>query len=47
MLQQTQVDRVLPKYAEWLTKYPSMQALAEADSYPGPSLVIEIGRAHV
>jgi len=22
MLQQTQVDRVLPKYAEWLKKYP-------------------------
>jgi A/G-specific adenine glycosylase len=30
MLQQTQVDRVLPKYAEWLEKYPSMQALAAA-----------------
>ena len=30
MLQQTQVDRVLPKYAEWLEKYPSMEALAEA-----------------
>src|SRR5215831_1287070 len=30
MLQQTQVDRVLPKYAEWLGKYPSMQALAAA-----------------
>jgi A/G-specific adenine glycosylase len=30
MLQQTQVDRVLPKYAEWLTKYPSLGALAEA-----------------
>jgi A/G-specific adenine glycosylase len=30
MLQQTQVDRVLPKYAEWLDKYPSMGALAEA-----------------
>jgi A/G-specific adenine glycosylase len=30
MLQQTQVDRVLPKYAEWLEKYPSMAALAEA-----------------
>src|SRR6476661_8800979 len=27
MLQQTQVDRVLPKYAEWLDKYPSMAAL--------------------
>jgi A/G-specific adenine glycosylase len=30
MLQQTQVDRVLPKYEEWLTKYPSLQALADA-----------------
>lgn len=30
MLQQTQVDRVLPKYAEWLNKYPSMQVLATA-----------------
>src|SRR2546429_8228618 len=30
MLQQTQVDRVLPKYAEWLQKYPSLHALAAA-----------------
>ncbi len=30
MLQQTQVDRVLPKYAEWLDKYPSMEVLATA-----------------
>jgi A/G-specific adenine glycosylase len=30
MLQQTQVDRVLPKYHEWLQKYPSLAALAEA-----------------
>ena len=30
MLQQTQVDRVLPKYHEWLDKYPSFEALAEA-----------------
>jgi A/G-specific adenine glycosylase len=30
MLQQTQVDRVLPKYAEWLAKYPSLHALAAA-----------------
>src|SRR3954465_5180035 len=30
MLQQTQVDRVLPKYAEWLDKYPSMEVLAKA-----------------
>jgi A/G-specific adenine glycosylase len=31
MLQQTQVDRVLPKYHEWLEKYPSLDALAAAD----------------
>ena len=31
MLQQTQVDRVLPKYAEWLDKFPSLAALASAD----------------
>ncbi len=30
MLQQTQVDRVLPKYHEWLGKYPSLDALAAA-----------------
>ena len=30
MLQQTQVDRVLPKYAQWLDKYPSMAVLASA-----------------
>jgi A/G-specific adenine glycosylase len=30
MLQQTQVDRVLPKYREWLDKYPSLDALAHA-----------------
>ncbi len=30
MLQQTQVDRVLPKYHEWLTKYPSFEVLAAA-----------------
>ncbi len=30
MLQQTQVDRVLPKYEEWLDKYPSLTALAAA-----------------
>ncbi len=28
MLQQTQVDRVLPKYHEWLAKFPSLAALA-------------------
>jgi A/G-specific adenine glycosylase len=30
MLQQTQVDRVLPKYHEWLEKFPSFEALAQA-----------------
>ena len=30
MLQQTQVDRVLPKYHEWLEKYPSFEVLAAA-----------------
>jgi len=33
MLQQTQVDRVLPKYAEWLEKYPSFGALAAAPEH--------------
>jgi A/G-specific adenine glycosylase len=31
MLQQTQVDRVLPKYQEWLSRYPTFEALATAD----------------
>ena len=30
MLQQTQVDRVLPKYHEWLDRFPSLEALAGA-----------------
>jgi A/G-specific adenine glycosylase len=30
MLQQTQVDRVVPKYQEWLEKYPTLSALAAA-----------------
>lgn len=30
MLQQTQVDRVLPKYREWLERYPSLAHLAQA-----------------
>jgi A/G-specific adenine glycosylase len=30
MLQQTQVDRVLPKYHEWLERYPTLEALASA-----------------
>ncbi len=33
MLQQTQVDRVLPKYEEWLEKFPTFDALAA--SRPG------------
>jgi A/G-specific adenine glycosylase len=33
MLQQTQVDRVLPKYHEWLDKYPSLDALASAPEH--------------
>jgi len=33
MLQQTQVDRVLPKYAEWLRRYPSLDALAAAPDH--------------
>jgi A/G-specific adenine glycosylase len=33
MLQQTQVDRVLPKYHEWLEKFPSLSALAAADQH--------------
>jgi A/G-specific adenine glycosylase len=33
MLQQTQVDRVLPKYEEWLQKYPSLDALAAAPEH--------------
>lgn len=31
MLQQTQVDRVLPKYHEWLDRYPTLEALASAE----------------
>jgi A/G-specific adenine glycosylase len=30
MLQQTQVDRVLPKYHEFLARYPTLRALASA-----------------
>src|SRR5918997_5577874 len=30
MLQQTQVHRVLPKYYEWLARFPSLAALADA-----------------
>jgi len=31
MLQQTQVERVIPKYHEFLTRYPTLDALAAAD----------------
>jgi A/G-specific adenine glycosylase len=31
MLQQTQVDRVVPKYREFLARYPTLEALAAAD----------------
>ena len=37
MLQQTQVDRVLPKYEEWLDRYPDFATLADAD----PEEVVE------
>ena len=30
MLQQTQVDRVLPKYDEWIAKFPTLRSLAAA-----------------
>jgi A/G-specific adenine glycosylase len=30
MLQQTQVDRVIPKWKEWLEQFPTIEALAEA-----------------
>jgi A/G-specific adenine glycosylase len=30
MLQQTQVDRVIPKYHEWLDRYPTLNSLADA-----------------
>src|SRR5262249_58968918 len=31
MLQQTQVERVIPKYREFLKTYPTLRALAAAD----------------
>jgi len=30
MLQQTQVDRVIPKYHSWIRRFPSLQSLASA-----------------
>jgi len=32
MLQQTQVDRVVPKYAQFLERYPTLRALARAQT---------------
>jgi A/G-specific adenine glycosylase len=43
MLQQTQVDRVLPKYEEWLDKYPSFEALAEAPEHEVTSTWYPLG----
>src|SRR5438046_7552280 len=33
MLQQTQVDRVIPKYREFLRRYPTLRRLARADPH--------------
>src|SRR5256712_6019392 len=30
MLQQTQVSRVVPRYEEWLTRWPTVESLADA-----------------
>src|SRR6188472_3043842 len=35
MLQQTQVDRVVPRYLEWLERWPTAAALAEAIASDG------------
>ena len=32
MLQQTQVDRVIPKYQAWIKKYPTWKKLSQATS---------------
>ena len=37
MLQQTQVDRVVPRYERWLERWPTVEALAEAS--PGEVIV--------
>ena len=46
MLQQTQVDRVLPKYAEWLDKYPSFDALAAAPEHDVTADVVSARLQH-
>jgi A/G-specific adenine glycosylase len=43
MLQQTQVDRVLPKYEQWLEKYPSFEALADAPEHEVTSTWYPLG----
>jgi A/G-specific adenine glycosylase len=32
MLQQTQVDRVVPRYLDWLARWPTVEALADASA---------------
>jgi len=32
MLQQTQVERVVPRYLAWLERWPTVEALAEAST---------------
>lgn len=43
MLQQTQVERVLPKYHEWLEKFPTLSALAEASETQAVSTWYPLG----
>lgn len=38
MLQQTQVDRVLPRYERWLDRWPTVEALAAAS---GAAVIVE------
>lgn len=33
MLQQTQVERVIPKYHEWVERYPDLESLARASAH--------------
>ena len=34
MLQQTQVERVVPRYVEWLERWPTVEALAGGSALP-------------
>ncbi len=43
MLQQTQVDRVLPKYAQFLAAFPTLEALAEAPTADVISVWVPLG----